>query len=259
MQNFDCSDLPFVFLGTEKGLRAKAYFAVGVSGLEAKDFLEGGPEKAKFIDLRTIAMGLEGDSGGMTSLLARGKMILDWHERHGYCATCGTKTLMIKGGYMRKCQNVNCKVLHFPRTDPVVIMMVTYGNECLLGRSPHFRKNNYSALAGFMEPGETIEEAMAREVHEEVNLTVNNIRYVKSQPWPFPSTLMIGCIGEAADKDVRIDGTEIEDVIWVKKSELLKKLENERVTGEKCTTSFNMPPKLAIARHLLELWAYDEI
>jgi NAD+ diphosphatase len=225
-----------VFLGKDEG---QGYFAAEVG----ENFKH--PKDAEFIDLRTIARGaIDEGFSTMPSLLARGKMLLDWHSRHVYCANCGSMSEMRRGGYVRYCNT--CETEHFPRVDPVVIMMVVKGDKCLLGRSPHFLPGMYSALAGFMEPGENIEEACRREVREEAGIQVGKVHYVKTQPWPFPSSLMIGVIGEALSDDINIDGYELEDAKWFTKEELKKSIETG---GDEI---FQVPHKLAIARHILD-------
>lgn len=226
-----------IFLGLKEG---SAYFAVELD----ENFQE--PNNTEFLDMRTIAKEVAMDGfSSHPSLLARGKMLLDWHSRHQFCANCGAMSEMKKGGYVRHCKN--CETYHFPRVDPVVIMMVIYKDKCLLGRSPQFLPGMYSALAGFMEPGETIEEACHREVYEEAGIKVGDVKYVKSQPWPFPSSLMIGVIAEALDDNINIDNDELEDAKWFDKKAIQSVLKNG---GD---DDFRVPEKLAIARHLLEV------
>src|SRR5260370_10433935 len=185
--------VPWIFLGLDDG---SPRFAASV------------PDAAAFpgeaIDLRSAA-GLLPFSEA--AILAHARAVLSWHANHGHCAVCGAKTQSAKGGYQRKCES--CGAEHFPRTDPVVIMLVIDGERCLLGRQPKFRPGSYSCLAGFIEPGETIEEAVAREVFEEAGVRVGRVRYVASQPSPFPSTLMIGCFSEAPTTEITIDHTEL--------------------------------------------------
>ena len=179
-------------------------------------------------------------------MLARGKMVLDWHDRNRFCANCGLQNESGRGGYIRHC--TSCKKEYFPRIDPVVIMMIIWKDKCLLGRSAHFKPGVYSALAGFMEQGETIEEAVRREVLEESGIRVGHVDYVKSQPWPFPSTLMIGAIGEALNNHIDIDSDELEDAGWFDKNQIREVLK----TGG--NDKFRLPEKFAIARHLLDYW-----
>jgi NAD+ diphosphatase len=179
-------------------------------------------------------------------VLATAKSLLDWHRRHRFCANCGTPTALVQAGFRRDC--ASCGTQHFPRTDPVAIMLVTLGDKCLLGRQPRFVKGSYSCLAGFIEPGETIEEAVRREIFEEAGIRVGAVSYVASQPWPFPSSLMIGCIGEALTETVAIDREELEDARWFTRNEVRLMLEH-RHPDELIT-----PPPIAIAHHLIRHW-----
>ena len=236
------STVQTVFLGQDE---SHAYFAVQLN----EKFPE--TEDRKYIDLRSIGRQVSNrEFSGMPSLLARGKMILGWHDRHKFCSNCGKKSISIKGGYVRHCDA--CDSEHFPRVDPVVIMMVVRGDKCLLGRSPHFMPGMYSALAGFMEPGETIEEAVRREVLEEAGIKIGHVQYIKSQPWPFPSSLMIGAICEALNDEINIANDELEDAKWFDKDTIKQVLKNG---GE---DNFRVPEKLAIARHLLEYQLFEE-
>ena len=152
------------------------------------------------------------------SILAQARSILHWHSSHGFCAKCGAQSLMADAGYKRVCPA--CKTEHFPRTDPVVIMAVRHGDQVLLGRQASWPPNMFSALAGFMEPGETIEQAVAREVLEEAGIKVGAVSYVTTQPWPFPSSLMIGMIAEATTTEIKLDPAELEDARWFTRSDL---------------------------------------
>src|SRR5213075_2648787 len=133
----------------------------------------------------------------------------NWHSRHPHCSVCGTASGIVRGGWSRRCPN--CGAEHFPRSDPVVIMLAQHDGRLLLGRQPHYPPDRYSALAGFVEPGETIEAAVAREIREEAGIAVAHVRYVASQPWPFPSSLMIGCHARALSEALTVDYTELED------------------------------------------------
>lgn len=175
------------------------------------------------------------------------RSVLDWHARHRFCARCGHATAPAKGGWQRDCPA--CKAQHFPRVDPVAIMLVECDGKVLLGRQSRFPPNSFSALAGFIEPGETIEEGVAREVLEEAGVRVRAVRYIASQPWPFPSQLMIGCIGFADSLELRIDKTEIEDARWFTRADVAEALAKGRES-----TSFLPPPPQAIAYHLLQWW-----
>jgi NAD+ diphosphatase len=176
------------------------------------------------------------------------RSLVDWHARHRFCARCGGTTKPVKGGWQRHCDN--CGADHFPRTDPVTIMLVEHEDRLLLGRQPRFPPKMYSALAGFVEPGETIEEAVAREIHEEAGVRVRDVRYIASQPWPFPSQLMIGCTSVADDPELTIDRTELEDARWFTRAEL----EAARAAGEHGTDLLYFPRPFAIAHHLVAWW-----
>ena len=180
------------------------------------------------------------------SAIAMAKSMVNWHQRHGYCANCGTRTAMKEGGWKRECPN--CKVEHFPRTDPVVIMLVTSGDKCLMGRQRHFLPGMWSCLAGFVEAAETIEDAVRREIFEESGIRSTDVKYYMTQPWPYPSSLMIGCTARATSEDIVVDHTELEDARWFDRTEaglMLKRQHPAGLTG---------PHPFAIAHHLLGRW-----
>ena len=196
----------------------------------------------KLIDLRTIAV------QGVVAAehlppLAEAKAILGWHVRHRFCPICGAATLRALGGWRRDCPS--CKAEHFPRTDPVVIMLAIAGERCVLGRSPRFPQTMWSCLAGFVEPGESIEEAVRREVREEVGLDCARVKYFASQPWPFPSSLMIGCHAQALTEAIVIDRSEIEEARWFDRSEL------ELMLARKHPQRLTTPPPIAIGHHII--------
>lgn len=185
------------------------------------------------------------------------RSLVDWHARHKFCARCGAPTRIAKGGWQRNCAPPGagdgpggCGAQHFPRTDPVTIMLVEHEGRLLLGRQPRFPPKIFSALAGFVEPGETIEEAVAREVKEEAGVTVRDVRYVASQPWPFPSQLMIGCYSVTDDPELTIDTTELEEARWFTRAEL----EAARAAGVQGTEDLIFPRSFAIAHHLVTWW-----
>lgn len=178
---------------------------------------------------------------------AAARSLIDWHARHGFCARCGTPSDIFRAGWGRLCPN--CGTEHYPRVDPVVIMLAEYQDRVLVGRQPGFPPGFFSALAGFVEPGESLEEAVARELFEEAGIQVSDVVYVASQPWPFPSSLMIGCRAVAHDTALTIDTTELEAAMWVDRAEVRAALAGEM------GASFMAPPPLAIARYLLEDWA----
>jgi NAD+ diphosphatase len=226
------SDSTFIFLGLEAG--APRFAAAVPKG----SYLPGQPT-----DARQAAMILP---AAQSAMLGQGRALLAWHGKHGHCAVCGAPTAMSKAGYARQCANDACKAEHFPRTDPVTIMLVVDGDRCLLGRQPTFPKGFYSALAGFLEPGETIEAAVRREVREEAGIDVGRVRYVASQPWPFPSSLMIGCFAEALSDQITVDETELEDARWFSRQDCQAVFDGNG--------PFICPPPLAIAHHLLKTW-----
>lgn len=236
-----------VFLGMENGC---AHFAVDISLAGDKKVDAPFKELGKWIDVRSAAA-----SGIATeaAILAQARSMLDWHSRCGFCPSCGVHTKSGDAGYSRKCISEACGATQFPRTDPVVIMLVTEGDNCLLGRQKMFAPLSYSALAGFIEPGESIEEGVRREVIEEAGIRVGNVRYISSQPWPFPSSLMIGCIGDAISKDIKVDPNELEEAKWFTKVEVAKMVEN---WGDQ--TKLRMPAPLAIAHQLARAWLRGE-
>ncbi len=184
-------------------------------------------------------------------LFACALSLANWHGRHGHCSVCGQKTGVVRGGWSRRC--AGCGAEHFPRSDPVVIMLAEHDGRLLLGRQPHYPPGRFSALAGFVEPGETIEAAVARELKEEAGIEVADVRYVASQPWPFPSSLMIGCRAQALDDRLTVDFTELDDARWFTRHEV------EAALSGDLGAPFLAPPRWAIARTLLEDWvALDE-
>ena len=183
---------------------------------------------------------------GEAATYAAARSVIDWHVRHGFCAKCGTATAVFRGGWARKCPA--CGAEHFPRVDPVVIMIAEHDGRALLGRGKGWPPGRYSALAGFLEPGESIEEAVAREIAEESGVRVGRVRYVASQPWPFPSSLMIACVAEAVDDAITLDVNELEDAMWVPREMVRAVLRGEE-------GPFLPPPPYAIAHTLLTVWA----
>ncbi|RWE30009.1 NAD(+) diphosphatase [Mesorhizobium sp.] len=203
------------------------------------------PETVKAIDYRSVYMqGLIDE--GAAGALAQGAALLAWHASHAFCSKCGNPSEMRAGGYRRHCPT--CGTDHFPRTDPVAIMLTVTREKCLLGRGRHFAPGMYSALAGFIEPGETIEAAVRRETLEEAGIRLGRVVYHASQPWPFPYSLMIGCFGEPLNEDIQADLNELEDCRWFAREEVRSML--ERTHPDNLIT----PPKGAIAHHLIRAW-----
>lgn len=182
------------------------------------------------------------------AMMAQGKSLLFWHGKHRFCSQCGAPSTVTSAGWKREC--AACKAQHFPRTDPVVIMLATHGDRCLLGRQARFAPGMYSALAGFLEPGETIEDAVRREVMEEAGVRIGRVTYMASQPWPFPATLMIGCLAEALTEEVVVDYSELEDARWFTRAEVQEMLGGAHENG------LGAPQPIAIARSLMRAWAF---
>jgi NAD+ diphosphatase len=182
------------------------------------------------------------------SAIAMAKSMVTWHQRHGFCANCGTRTAMKEGGWKRECPN--CKAEHFPRTDPVVIMLVTFGEKCLLGRQKHFPPGMYSCLAGFVEAAETIEDAVRREIFEESGIRCTDVNYYMTQPWPYPSSLMIGCTARATNEEIVVERSELEDARWFDRAEARLMITRKHPDG------LAGPHPFAIAHHLLGRWAH---
>ncbi|SFL50454.1 NAD(+) diphosphatase [Shimia aestuarii] len=174
------------------------------------------PDDHQFCELRGVMSRL---SARDAELAATARAIFGWHRSHRYCAACGAESRMAMSGWQRNCPS--CGTPHFPRTDPVVIMLITHGNKVLMGRSPGWPEGMYSLLAGFVEPGEPLEAAVRREVFEEAGIRVGAVDYLASQPWPYPSSLMFGCRGAALNDDITLDENELEDAIWVSREEIM--------------------------------------
>jgi NAD+ diphosphatase len=214
--------------------------------LDRRRLVVPGRDDLVLIDLRSIAVqGLVAPDA--LAVLGQAKAILSWHARHGFCANCGAATRPAAAGWRRECEI--CKAQHFPRTDPVVIMLALDGERCLLGRQSRWPKGMYSCLAGFVEPGETIEEAVRREIREEAGIACGEVAYLASQPWPFPSSLMIGCFARAASRDIVVDGEELEDARWFKRDEVMAMFDKRHPQG------LTAPAPMAIAHHILRVWA----
>ncbi len=237
---------PPVFLGLDGGA---PHFALDVSKLEDPTVQLGLESGWRFADCRMAAMHLRPDE---TGIVAQARAQIGWHASHRFCSKCGAATDQRKGGHVRSCPQ--CRAEHFPRTDPVVIMVIHDDERCLLGqpRGPLVRMGMYSALAGFIDQGESVEEAVRREVREEAGIEVGDVRYHSSQPWPFPSSLMIGCLGRALSREICIDDEEMADVRWFTRNEASAALANE-------SPVLKVPGPLAIAHHLLRAWVDGDL
>ncbi|WP_050929071.1 NAD(+) diphosphatase [Aestuariivita boseongensis] len=205
------------------------------------------PEDHVFAELRMVMTRLDRRAA---EIAATAKAIIGWHSTHRFCARCGTRSDVAQAGWQRTCPA--CKSHHFPRTDPVVIMLITHGSSVLMGRSPGWPEGMYSLLAGFVEPGETLEAAVRREVFEETGVKVGAVSYLASQPWPFPASLMFGCGGEALSRDITIDPNEIEDAIWVTRDEMMTAFAGQHPVLKPAR-------KGAIAHFLIRNWLADRL
>ncbi len=231
-----------VLLGIGDG---RAHFALDASGVA--EALAGAAATA---DVRSLAALIPGPQA---AILAEARSAIDWHARHRFCAQCGTKSTVASGGWNRVCPN--CRAHHYPRVDPVVIMLAVRGERCLLGRGRRRVGSRYSCLAGFMEPGETIEEAVRREVLEESGIRVGRVRYLASQPWPFPSTLMMGLLAEALTEEIRIDPEELAEARWFERDEVRAMVDRSR-SDDPIPGVATLPPPLAIGHQLARRWAF---
>ena len=217
------------------------------------------PADAAFSDLRAAAAVLDADDAGIA---AQARAFLDWHERHRFCAVCGAPTAAAQGGIFRKC--TTCPAEHFPRTDPVVITVVidTERDRCLLGRQASWPAGMFSALAGFIDHGESIEDAVRREVAEESGIDAVNVRYHSSQPWPFPSSLMIGCHADAGSADINYDDWEMDDVRWFTRDEIVHSLQQPAAQLDQPGLpdgALSLPGPMAIAHTLISAWAAGNV
>jgi NAD+ diphosphatase len=251
--------LPAVFLGLDDGV---ARFAADVSAWvpgAGDAALQGGffdaseqhhpalPATQRFGELRGAMLRLTPREG---ELAAMAKAVTGWHASHRFCAACGAPSAPVQGGWQRHC--AACGATHFPRTDPVVIMLVVRGNRLLLGRSPGWPEGMYSCLAGFVEPGETLEAAVRREVAEETGIAVGAVRYAASQPWPFPASLMIGCLAEAETEDISLDPAELDDALWLSREDLVAVMDGRHPRVRPARRG-------AIAHALMAEWLADRL
>jgi NAD+ diphosphatase len=226
-----------IFLGEHEGV-----------GLFAADFGRAAPASGRFVEVRAVGARLPAQEAGW---LAYARALAHWHDRHRFCGVCGGRTVSDQGGHVRRCES--CDAQHFPRSDPAVIVLVTHrhpelGERCLLGRSARFPAGMYSTLAGFVEPGESLEETVRREIYEEAGVELADVRYRSSQPWPFPASLMLGFRAAARSDELRIDSEELVDAGWYTRAELI---DPER-------RPVQLPNSDSIARHLIEDWLFEE-
>jgi NAD+ diphosphatase len=234
-----------VFLGL---LDEAPRFAVGLEPA-AMDALKARGDLA-LTDLRTIAVRGLVDADHLPPL-AEGKALLNWHARHRFCPNCGAASMPVEAGWRRDC--AVCSAQHFPRTDPVVIMLAVDAERCLLGRSHRFASGMWSCLAGFVEPGEAIEDAVRRETREEAGIVCGRVSYFASQPWPFPTSLMIGCHAEARSRDIVVDHSELADARWFEREEVALMLARQHPEG------ISAPVSVAIAYHIIRAWVEDGV
>jgi NAD+ diphosphatase len=238
------ADRPWAFLGL---WQERAVFAVDLSAVETPLKLVSPPDLAddawRFADLRGAAASM---AAGDASILAHARGLMHWRARHGFCGVCGGDCLPGQAGNIMVCNR--CGTHHFPRTDPAVIMLVARGDRALLGNANRFPNSTmYSTLAGFLEPGESLEETVAREVREEVGVEIGAVRYHSSQPWPFPASLMVGFYADALTEEIRLDPHEMRDARWFSRAEL----------RDPAALGIGLPGPISIARRLIEDWMED--
>jgi len=236
------SDATCIFLGLDGD---RAVFALDVSETADAAKTEQAAGSGYFREARAAAQMV---SSREAAIIAQAKALIDWHQRHGFCPNCGTPTRLMDAGYRRLCGKCNAE--HFPRVDPVVIMLATHDGACLVGRSRHFPPGMFSALAGFMEPGETVEEAVRRELFEEASVRAREVTYYATQPWPFPSSLMIGCFARVESREAKADDSELAEVRWLERAAARALIEGKVIDGVR------VPPPIAIAHHLIKTWAF---
>lgn len=236
-----------IFLGIADGC---ARFAIDATGADIAPDLDTEP-----IDVRALAPTIP---VGEAAILAEARSLIDWHARHRFCAQCGSPTRVASAGWVRRCPE--CRASHFPRTDPVVIMLAVRNDRALLGRNRRRPGGRFSCLAGFVEPGETLEEAVRREVHEEAGIRCGRVRYLASQPWPFPSSLMMGFLAEALTEEITVDPEEIAEARWFPR-DAIREMVTRAAAGPDDPTQVSVPPPLAIAHQICRRWSngFDNI
>lgn len=236
-----------IFLGL--GEDGRPYFALDASAAPPAN-VDDAP-----MEVRSLAALLPGPEA---AILGEARSLIDWHQRHGFCAQCGAPTRIEAAGWVRRCPE--CKASHYPRTDPVAIMLAVRGEYGLLGRSKRRPGNRFSCLAGFMEPGETLEEVVRRETFEEAGIRIGRVQYLASQPWPFPSTLMMGFLAEALTEEIQVDAEELAEARWFHRDEI-RQMVARAANGPDDPTQVSLPQPLAIAHHICRRWSngLDEI
>ena len=231
-----------VFLGLDD---KRPYFAVDASGADIAP-----AENSEPLDARTLAPLLP---TGEAAILAEARSLIDWHARHRFCAQCGSPTRVVAAGWVRRCPE--CKASHYPRSDPVTIMLTVRGERALLGRGRRRPGNRFSCLAGFMEPGETLEECVRREVREESGVRVGRVRYLACQPWPFPSSLMMGFLCEGLSEEITVDPEELAEARWFEREEI-RTMVARAATGPDDPSQVSVPGPVAIAHQICRRWSY---
>jgi len=229
-----------IFLGLDDG---RPHFAIDAGTAEI-----AGADREP-IDARSLAPLLP---GGEAAIVAEARSLIDWHARHRFCAQCGSPTRVESAGWVRRCPE--CKASHYPRSDPVTIMLAVRGDYGLLGRNRRRPGNRFSCLAGFMEPGETLEEGVRREVHEESGIRVGRVKYLACQPWPFPSSLMMGFLCEALSEEITVDPEELAEARWFHRDEIRAMVAGAAI-GADDPTQVSLPGPVAIAHHICRRWS----
>src|SRR5881397_443158 len=232
---------PLIFLGLGDG---RAHFAIDATGANIAPDID-----TELIDVRALASTL---AGGEAAIPAEARSLLDWHARHRFCAQCGSPTKVASAGWVRRCPD--CRASHFPRTVPLVIMLAIHGDRALLGRNRRRAGARFSCLAGFVEPGETLEEAVRREVREEAAIRCGRVRYLAAQPWPFPSSLMIGFLAEALTEEITVDPEELAEARWFHRDEI-REMVARAATSADDPAQASLPAPIAIAHHICRRWA----
>jgi NAD+ diphosphatase len=238
---------PLIFLGLGDG---RAHFAIDATGASIAPDID-----TELVDVRALAPTL---ATGEAAILAEARSVLDWHARHRFCAQCGSPTTMASAGWTRRCPG--CRASHYPRTDPVVIMLAIHGDRALLGRNRRRPGARFSCLAGFVEPGETLEDAVRREVREESGIRCGRVRYLAGQPWPFPSSLMLGFLTEALTEEITVDPKELAEARWFSRQEVREMVARAEAGADDAART-SLPAPIAIAHHICRRWSrgLDEV